>query len=157
MYKCILLSYFLLVAAGCTPDQASGPGEVRWDRETCTRCSMAVGDRSFAAQVRAAPSGEKSRLYKFDDIGCAVIWLDTQSWKNDTGTEIWVADHRNGKWLDARKAHFVTGKLSPMNYGLAAQAEEAEGALDFSQAIEHIRMAENEQHRHGGHNPVINQ
>ena len=107
--------------------------------------------------MRAAPSGEKSRLYKFDDIGCAVIWLDTQSWKNDTGTEIWVADHRNGKWLDARKAHFVTGKLSPMNYGLAAQAEEAEGALDFSQAIEHIKTAENEQHRHGGHNPVINQ
>jgi len=157
MYKYILLSCFFLAAAGCTPAETTGPGEVRWDRETCTRCNMAVGDRSFAAQVRGAPGGEKSRLYKFDDIGCAVIWLDTQAWKDDVHTEIWVADHRNGKWLDAREAFYVTEKISPMNYGLGAQADVAEGALDFSQAIAHIKMAENELHRHGGHNPVINQ
>jgi len=156
MYKCILLSCFFLFAAGCTPVETSGPGEVRWDRETCTRCNMAVGDRSFAAQVRGGPGGEKSRLYKFDDIGCAVIWLDTQAWKDDALTEIWVADHHNGEWTDARTAHYVSGKISPMNYGLGAQAEAAEGALDFSQAIEHIKMAENELHRHGGHNPVMN-
>ncbi len=154
MYRYILLSCFFLVAAACSPPETSGPGEVRWDRETCTRCNMAVGDRSYAAQVRVAAGGEKSRLYKFDDIGCAVIWLDTQAWKDDADTEIWVADHRNGEWLDARKAHYVTGKISPMNYGLGAQAETAEGALDFSRAIEHIKMAENEHHRHGGHNPM---
>jgi len=157
MYSRILLSCVFFVAAGCTPEEVSGPGEVRWDRETCTRCNMAVGDRSFAAQVRGAPAGEKSRLYKFDDIGCAVIWLDTQSWKDDTQNEIWVADHRNGEWLDARKAHYVTRKISPMNYGLGAQAEVAEGALDFSQAIEHIKMAENERHHHGGRNPVTSE
>ena len=154
MYKYILLSCCYLVAAGCTPAETSGPGEVRWDRETCTRCNMAVGDRFYAAQVRAASGSENNRVYKFDDIGCAVIWLDTQAWKDDTQTEIWVADYRNGEWLDARKAHYVTGKISPMNYGLGAQAEAAEGALDFSRAIEHIRMAENEHHRHGGHNSM---
>lgn len=154
MYRHILLSCLFVIAAGCTQGETTGPGEVRWDRETCTRCNMAVGDRSYAAQVRGAPAGEKSRLYKFDDIGCAVIWLDTQAWKDDTGTEIWVADHRNGEWLDARKAFYITGKISPMNYGLGAQAETADGAFDFSQAIEHIRMAENEHHRHGGHNPM---
>lgn len=154
MYKYILLSCFLLVTAGCSPGQNSGPGEVRWDRETCTRCNMAVGDRYYAAQVRAASGSEQSRLYKFDDIGCAVIWLDTQTWKDDPHTEIWVADHRSGQWIDARKAFYITGKISPMNYGLGAQAEVAEGALDFSQAIEHIKMAENDRHHHGGHNPV---
>lgn len=154
MYKYILLSCFFLLAAGCTADQTSGPGEVRWDRETCTRCNMAVGDRSFAAQVRAAPTGEKSRLYKFDDLGCAVIWLDNQSWKDDSQTEIWVADYRNGKWIDARKAFYTTGKISPMNYGLGAQADVAEGALNYSQAVEHIKMVENEHHRHGGHKPM---
>jgi len=115
---------------------------------------MAVGDRYYAAQVRAASGSEQSRLYKFDDIGCAVIWLDTQTWKDDPHTEIWVADHRSGQWIDARKAFYITGKISPMNYGLGAQAEVAEGALDFSQAIEHIKMAENDRHHHGGHNPV---
>jgi hypothetical protein len=118
---------------------------------------MAVGDRSFAAQVRAAAGGEQSRLYKFDDIGCAVIWLDTQSWKDDADTEIWVADHRNGEWLDARKAFYVSGKISPMNYGLGAQADVTEGALDFSQAVEHIKMAEHEHHLHGGHSPVVDE
>ncbi len=157
MRKFILLSCFLLIAAGCSPGQSSGPGEVRWDRETCTRCNMAVGDRSFAAQVRAASGSEQSRLYKFDDIGCAVIWLDTQPWKDDEHTEIWVADHRNGEWLDARKAFYITGKISPMNYGLGAQAENVAGALDFSQAMEHIRKAENEHHRHGGHNPAVDE
>ena len=154
MYKRILLSCVFFVAAGCTPEEVSGPGEVRWDRETCTRCNMAVGDRSFAVQVRGAPAGEKSRLYKFDDIGCAVIWLDKQAWKDDARTEIWVADHRNGEWIDAREAFYVTGKISPMNYGLAAQAEAAEAALDFSQASTHIMMSEKERHLHGGHNPM---
>jgi len=156
MHRHILLSCLFLVLGGCTPDEVTGPGEVRWDRETCTRCNMAVGDRAYAAQVRGASPGEKSRLYKFDDIGCAVIWLDKQAWKDDAHTAIWVADHRNGAWIDARKAFYVTGKISPMNYGLGAQAEIAEGAFDYSQAIKHIMTAETEHHRHGGHRPVNN-
>ena len=157
MYKRILPSFFFIIVSACSPQELTGPGEVRWDRETCTRCNMAVGDRYFAAQIRGASAGEKSRLYKFDDIGCAVIWLDKQSWKDDARTEIWVADHRNGEWIDAREAFYVTAKISPMNYGLGAQAEAVEAALDFSQAIAHINKAESEHHRHGGHNPVINQ
>lgn len=154
MYKCILLSCFFLILGGCTPDEVTGPGEIRWDRETCTRCNMAVGDRAFAAQVRGGPTGEKSRLFKFDDIGCAVIWLDKQSWKDHAQTEVWVADHRNGEWIDARKAFYVKGKISPMNYGLGAQLEAADDALDYQQAIAHIRTAESEHHRHGGHDPA---
>ncbi len=157
MYTRILPSFFFLMLAACSPQELTGPGEVRWDRETCTRCNMAVGDRNYAAQVRGAPAGEKNKLYKFDDIGCAVIWLQQQDWKDDAHTEIWVADHRNGEWIDARKASYVTGKISPMNYGLGAQAEAAEAALDFSQAIAHINKAESEHHRHGGHNPMKNQ
>lgn len=154
MYTRIWLSCFILMLSACSPQELTGPGEVRWDRETCARCNMAVGDRSFAAQVRGASTAEKSRLYKFDDIGCAVIWLDKQAWKDDARTEIWVADHRNGEWIDAREAFYVTGKISPMNYGLGAQAETTEAALDYSQAIAHIMMSENERHLHGGHKPV---
>lgn len=157
MYKRALHSFFFLVLTACSPQEVTGPGEVRWDRETCARCNMAVGDRSFAAQVRGAPAGEKNKLYKFDDIGCAVIWLEKQEWKDDARTEIWVADHHNGEWLDARNAHYVAGKISPMNYGLGAQAENTKGALDYSQATVHIMMAEKEHHQHGGHNPVNNE
>ena len=154
MHVRVWLSLIVLILGACSPDQVTGPGEVRWDRETCTRCSMAVSDRHFAAQVRGAPAGEKTRLYKFDDIGCAVIWLEQQSWKDDSRTEIWVVDHRSGDWLDAREASYIEGKISPMNYGLGAQAQATEGSLSFAQANMHILTSEKERHLHGGHNPM---
>ena len=154
MFRHILLASILGLPVGCTPDDATGPGEIRWDREVCARCSMAVGDRNFAAQVRGAPAGERTRLYAFDDIGCAVVWLEQQSWKDDPRTEVWVIDYIEGDWLDARKAGFVAGKLSPMNYGLAAQAGHSDDSLDFEQARAHIMHIENEHHQHGGHEPV---
>ena len=154
MHARVLLSFIFLVLGACSPDQVTGPGEVRWDREICTRCSMALSDRHYAAQVRGAPAGEQTRLYKFDDIGCAVIWLEQQEWKDDSRTEIWVADHDSGEWLDARKASFIEGKISPMNYGLGAQAQAIAGSLDFSEAKTHILTSEKERHLHGGQNPM---
>jgi copper chaperone NosL len=154
--KC-LTGFFLLTLLACSPEPETGPGEVRWDRETCTRCNMAIGDRHYAAQIRGAASAEKTRLYKFDDIGCAITWLEQQDWKDDPRTEIWVADYRDAEWLDARKASYVTGKISPMNYGLGAQAEITAGALDFSQAKAHIMASETEHHQHGGHNSMTHE
>jgi len=154
MLKHILLSFFFLLLSACSPEETSGPGEVRWDRETCTHCNMAVGDRHYAAQVRGAPAGEKTKLYKFDDIGCAIVWLKDQPWKDEPGTEIWVKDHRNSEWIDARKASYVKARISPMNYGLGAQAEVAEGALDYTQATAYIMVSEKEHHQHGGLNPA---
>ena len=148
MYRLILLSLFFITLTGCTPEDVTGPGDIRWDRETCTRCSMALSDRSYAAQVRGAPAEQRTVLYKFDDIGCAVIWLDKQPWKDDARTEIWVADHRSGEWLDASNAYYVKDKITPMNYGLGAQAEATEAALDFTQAKTHIMMSESKHHDH---------
>jgi nitrous oxide reductase accessory protein NosL len=147
-----LASLVLLVCAlcGCSAGDATGPGEVRWDRETCTRCGMAIGDRYAAAQVRGAPAGQHTRLYRFDDIGCAVIWLAAQPWQDDPRTEIWVTDHRDGRWLDARKASYVTGIHTPMNYGLGAQQEPAVDGMDFTRAREYIHEIERREHIHGG-------
>ena len=140
-----------LLVAGCSRQADTGPVEVRWDKETCERCAMSVGDRNYSAQVRGGPADKKTRVYKFDDIGCAVIWLDKQAWKTDDSTEIWVTDFRNGKWIDARKASYVTGKVTPMGYGLGAQSDPLEGALDFAAASKHIYMVENSEHKHKGH------
>lgn len=146
-----LLLLTVLVTA-CSRQDQTGPVEIRWDKETCARCAMAVSDRNYAAQVRGGPAEKRTRVYKFDDIGCAVIWLDQQAWKDDPRTEIWVTDHRDGHWVDARKAWFVTGKNTPMGYGLGAQDTPAEGALDFAAARRHIYEVENREHKHkGGH------
>lgn len=144
------LSLILLLLAACGEEQTTGPVKVRWDREICARCAMAVSDRNFSAQVRGGRPDKKTRVYKFDDVGCAVIWLDKQSWKDDPRTEIWVNDHRNGKWIDARKAWYVKMNNTPMDYGLGAQTDKVEGALDFEQARKHIYEVEQRFNPHTG-------
>ena len=102
MRRMFNLLMLILLVAGCSQQADTGPVEVRWDRENCERCAMAVGDRNYSAQVRGGAVETKTRVYKFDDIGCAVIWLDKQAWKDDSRTEIWVTDYRSGDWIDAR-------------------------------------------------------
>ena len=132
-----------LFCYACSPQQTTGPEEIHWDRQVCTRCAMAIGDNKYATQVRG---GAAKKIYQFDDIGCAVIWLDQQPWKTDKDTEIWVADYRNGQWIDARRAWFERGRHSPMGYGLGARNDSIENSLNFNQAIEDIQATENRLH-----------
>ena len=131
----VLLFSLLLLLSACSRQPETGPVEIKWDRDTCTRCSMALSDRQYAAQVRGGP---KKKAFKFDDIGCAVHWLKNQPWANDPATEIWVADYRSGKWLDARTAHYVTGKRTPMGYGYGATAEAVPGSISFEEASKQL-------------------
>lgn len=134
----LLLGLILLVGCGGEPD--TGPAKVTWDRDACERCRMVLSDRHYSAQVRVPPDEgrRRSKVYKFDDIGCAVLWLDQQTWKEGPAVEIWVTDHRDGQWIDARAAYYVPAKTTPMEYGLGAQRDLAPGALTFEQAIAHV-------------------
>jgi nitrous oxide reductase accessory protein NosL len=117
--------------AGCGGQANAGPVEIKWDRDGCTRCGMAISDKAFAVEVR---DPQTKKIYKFDDFGCSVFWSEHQPWGSDPRAEFWVADSRDGHWLDARKAFFVGGKRTPMGYGLGAVAEAAEGAVSFEEA-----------------------
>ncbi|MFC1672578.1 nitrous oxide reductase accessory protein NosL [Pseudomonadota bacterium] len=118
----LMLISAVLVLAACSEEKV-GPEDIEWDRDSCSLCRMFVSDAQFAAEVRG---GEKRELHKFDDIGCAVNWLNRQPWAADETTEIWVAAYtstrENVVWLDAREARYVEGAMSPMNYGLKAEA-----------------------------------
>lgn len=129
--KIFLLGAALLFLAACSREPETGPVEIKWDRDACVRCSMAISDRYYAVQVRGGP---KKKVFKFDDIGCAVTWLKDQPWGNDPATEIWVADFRSGKWLDARTVRYVAGKTTPMGYGYGATAEATAGSVSFDEA-----------------------
>lgn len=139
--------FVALALSACTQKPATGPGEVRWDRDTCAHCVMAISDRHFSAQVRGGPADVDGNLHKFDDLGCAVNWLSAKPWKDDPGVEIWVNDHRDGQWIDARTALYLAGAQSPMDYGLAAQRDAAEGAVNFAQACERIARVVAERER----------
>jgi nitrous oxide reductase accessory protein NosL len=119
-----------MLLAGCAGEPDTGPVEIKWDRDTCIRCSMIISDRHFAAVARGGP---KKRAFKFDDIGCAVHWLAGQPWGKDPATEIWVIDHKEGKWIDARTARYVEGKASPMGYNFAAYGADRPGSIGFEE------------------------
>lgn len=76
------------VLAACGEDEgfAEGMLPIKWDRDTCVRCAMAISDRRFAVQVRGGP---KNLAFNFDDIGCATTWCSEKvgqhPWINDPG------------------------------------------------------------------------
>ncbi len=133
------LAPLMLLLSACSGKPDTGPVDIKWDRDTCARCSMVLSDRLHSAQVRATPvPGKRSKVYLFDDIGCALIWLEDKPWRDDPKTEIWVNDQHTGEWLDARSAHYVPGQITPMEYGLGAQSRAEEGSLDFARAKQRI-------------------
>ena len=150
VFDFLLLISMIYFITACGKEQTTGPVDVRWDREICARCAMAISDHGFAAEVRGGRKGKKVKVYKFDDIGCAVVWLDQQNWKDDPKTEIWVKQKSGDNWLDARKAWYSDVKNSPMDYGLGAQAEKTPNALNFEQAKKHIYEVEQRINPHIG-------
>ncbi len=148
LWLSILLTALLF---GCSGDPGTGPAEVKWDRVACERCRMVLSDRHYSAEIRVHPEGKRSRVYYFDDIGCAVLWLEKEgkAWADDPKTELWVKDYRDGKWIDARSATYVEGKVTPMEYGLGAQAEHAADGMSFEQAIQRIHEVEERFNAHG--------
>ena len=152
LHRChyfLLYAALTLVLSACSGEPETGPVEVKWDQNNCERCRMMLSDRYFAAQIRYYPEAKRSRVVKFDDIGCATLWLKDQQWKDDPKTEIWVADHRSGEWIDARAATYIRKNNSPMGYDLGAQAEVDPDGLNFSEAKQHIEEVENKFNVHG--------
>ncbi len=133
-----------MVLSACTGNE-TGPVEVKWDRDACERCRMVLSDRKHAAQVRGGPAGKRAKVYKFDDIGGAVLWLEDKPWKEDPATELWVTDHRDGRWIDAHKAVYLGGQMTPMDFGFGAQDEPSEAAVSYTQM--RAKILENEAER----------
>jgi hypothetical protein len=126
-----------LIAACSGSAWPDGMVEIKWDRDTCARCSMVISDRRYAAELRGGP---KNLAFKFDDIGCLAVWLRDKAqdhpWMADPATRLWVADIASPgdavHWLDARNARYSGGRTSPMGYGFAASTAGDTGALDFA-------------------------
>ncbi|MFO1427491.1 MAG: hypothetical protein U1F11_11085 [Steroidobacteraceae bacterium] len=138
----------LLPACGGGPAQGGGPAPIRWDRETCTRCGMVLSDRRFAVQVEG---GATPGHWNFDDIGCALDWIEARSWAPGAPRDIWVADlDSRGSaihWLDARRAHFLAGRSSPMGYDYGARETAEPGSIDFEALRAALRRGREAQHR----------
>ena len=112
----VYLLLLLLAFGGCEKkDFTKEPAKMHWDRDMCERCKMAISERKFAVQA----IDDKNRVYKFDDIGCYFLWHKLEHPEINI-TKIWITDVKSGKWIDAKKARYVPGYISPMGYGYGA-------------------------------------
>src|SRR4051812_44673262 len=73
-----------------------GPAPVAWDRTPCAHCTMLVGDRSFAAQLRT----DGGDTLVFDDPGC----LFAHEAESGPGAAVWFRDARGDGWIEAGHA-----------------------------------------------------
>jgi len=134
--------------SACKPkgNWPEGMKPIIWDRDICARCSMVISDRRFAAEISGATNGA---VFKFDDIGCAMLWLRDKAtdypWSAEPATRIWVADLASKGnhviWLNARAAHYVN-KTSPMGYNFGAHAQPKADAVDFQAMLERVWASE---------------
>lgn len=121
----IFFSIFQFLACTRTPDR--GPLEVKYDRDRCSECGMAISDQRFAAQIRGGKD-HSHNAHKFDDIGCAMRFARKQTWFNEKETESYVMDYENKKWIDSLQAKYKKIKTSPMGYGYSAH-EKVDGIV----------------------------
>jgi hypothetical protein len=134
------LSLLLALAAGCSGAPASGPIEPKWDRTVCEQCQMVISNRRYAAQAREVPGG---RPHQFDDLGCALLWLEAsgllgRSQAEGQSLELWVRDSEGAGWVDGWEARYESGLHSPMGYGFAAAREGGWGGLPIEAVRERV-------------------
>ena len=139
----LLLSLTLFIGSGCQKKADNSAEKMHWDRDMCERCKMAISERKYAVQI-VNPSTHKH--YKFDDIGCAVLWLDEEHipWKSEA--KIYITDAKTGKWIDARTAIYTDDSITPMAFGFAAYTKKTLPAghhtIDFKEVAHKIPLIE---------------
>jgi len=129
---------FLLIIACKGGNEEQLPVDFVWDRVACEECKMALSDRHYSAQV----IDHNGQAYFFDDIGCTILWLQRQPWKDKART--WVNDVKTTEWIEAQKAHWISGDpQTPMGYGFAATLSTVENALDYETVKKRMLSGDN--------------
>jgi hypothetical protein len=136
----VLVACGLAVLACAEP--SSGPVPITWGRDACDHCRMVISTQGFAAQVRAG-----GKVFRFDDAGCMVLWLEQRAADAPPPEELWVMDRERLEWIDARAAAWRGGESTPMGYGFAAVAGPREGALGFEEVRAALRAQREERER----------
>ena len=135
----LLLTPLATALSGCTDDKwPEGMKSIIWDRDTCVRCNMAISDRRFAAEMRGGP---KDTVFKFDDVGCLVFWLEEKRdrfpWMAGASPRLWVAGYNSKSrdemiCHDPRQVRYIT-RTSPMGYNYAAAGEAGADSLSYEE------------------------
>ncbi|MDR0769793.1 MAG: hypothetical protein LBE75_01140 [Burkholderiales bacterium] len=106
-----------MLAYAQNPETGVKPREAKWGQDKCARCAMALKDPLNSAQIVNPETGE---TFMFDDLGCAVAWLDDKNPAWRSKAVIYVNDATDGAWLKMDEAILANPYPTPMSYGIAA-------------------------------------
>jgi len=107
------------------------PVDFVWDRVACEQCKMALSDHRYSAQV----IDDRGKPYYFDDIGCAILWLEGQPWRDKA--RVWVNDFKTTEWIEASRANWTYGDpKTPMGYGFTATLASVENGMTYRKVEE---------------------
>lgn len=111
-----------LVVLGCGGGrEADEPPEIRFGRDTCSRCGMIISEERFAGGL-VADNGEQR---VFDDIGEMVMTVKEEGLGSQ---RVWVHDYESAEWVDGTTAIYVATEsvITPMGSGLLAFQQRAD-------------------------------
>ena len=124
----LVMGLVFFTLTGCNAKKNSNEvKEVHWDRDMCERCKMVVSDRHHAVQV-INPKTHKAQM--FDDLGCTVLWFKEEKIAWEDQAILWITDAQSGAWIDARKAYYDAGNITPMAFGFAPHLKKEDIAKD---------------------------
>jgi len=132
-YSFIVALALTFLFTGCSKKE-QGAHKVHFDRDMCERCKMVISDRNYVAQIV-----ENNRAYNFDDIGCALLWLDKKPPEWQKRAKFYIADSKSGEFIDMAIAHWSSGHTTPMDYGIGASKDaKGEGEISFEDVKKRI-------------------
>lgn len=120
----------IILIASCT----NGPEPILVGKDHCEFCKMTVADPRFAAEIVTA----KGRVFKFDDLSCAIQFYKEKEAEQTGFGEMYVTNYRHPDQLLPAKScfYFASQDLkSPMNGNIAAFTNKSEKELALGDMI----------------------
>lgn len=104
-----------LLVASCSPKTE----EFNYGKDNCSFCKMGIMDARFGAEIVT----KKSKVYKFDDLGCMVKFLQSGTVEEkDIKHKVTINFIKKNDFIDVTKAFFWSDPelRSPMGSNIAA-------------------------------------
>lgn len=107
-------------------NQEKTPLEFKDNSVQCPQCHMYLMGKKHSAQIIT----RDLKTHFFDDIGCAVLWLEEQKIELET-VVFWIMSNDTNRYTDALKAFYSVNDTTPMHYGFGAYEQPKDGLIDF--------------------------
>jgi len=98
-------------------------------------CNMTIADINHSSQA-ILPNGDT--LF-FDDVGCLVLWLQTQPIPTEIVLWIWAKDGE--KYIPAQEAWYARHEKTPMSYGFGAYQQKKPDYINFTAMQKRVENA----------------